>query len=87
MSELPSHGTGYAESEAFMDVVALFNTWDESGKAPDFTVAKQRLHDAFNLNELRNLEAITLTLRNLIDRELTLRGSDLEYKNSADSHH
>lgn len=86
-STLPSHNTGYMESEAFMDVVVLFNTFGIDGQAPDFTPIQQRLREGFNLSELRNLEAITLTLTNLIDAELTLRGSDPDYKHPDDPQH
>jgi hypothetical protein len=79
VSELPSHGTGFLESEAFIDVVALFGAWSDNGQAPDFTVVERRLHEQFNLSELRNLEVAARTLATLIDRELALRGSDPDY--------
>lgn len=86
-SELPSHGTGYMESEAFMDVVVLFNTFAVDGQAPDFTFIQKRLHDGFNLSELRNLDIIAKTLANLIDAELALRGSESDYKHFDDPQH
>lgn len=83
MSSLPSHGTGFAESEAFMDVVASFSNWTGSG-VPDFAVAQRRLHDLFNLRELRNLETVARALTLLVDEELALRGSDAGYKHPDD---
>ena len=73
MSALPDHKTGFMESEAFMDVLELFDQWQDDGAAPDFTIAQRRLHEAFNLNELRNLEVIAHVLVNLINAELSLR--------------
>ncbi len=78
MSDLPSHGTGFAESEVFMDVVASFGEWNGEG-SPDFAPTQRRLHDMFNLSELRNLETVTRVLTLLIDEELALRGSDPDY--------
>lgn len=86
-STLPSHGTGYMESEAFMDVVVLFNTFAVDGQAPDFTSIQRRLREGFNLSELRNLEAITFTLTKLINVELATRGSDPDYKHPDDPQH
>jgi hypothetical protein len=79
MSELPSHGTGWAESEVLLDVLTVFNGDWSDASPPDFTTVQRRLHESFDLRELRNLETATHALAALIDRELALRGSDPEY--------
>lgn len=71
--ELPSHGTGYAESEAFMDVVVLFADWMGDTHAPNFDDVRRRLRESFNDSELRNLDVVARTLVNLIEAELTQR--------------
>ena len=78
MTELPSHGTSWLESEALIDVIDVFNSDWSDAAPPDFTVVQRRLHEKFELAELRNLEMVARTLVTLIDNELALRGSDPE---------
>lgn len=87
MSDLPSHGTTWAESEAFMDVFTLFDQWQDGGPAPDFTTIRRRLHESFTLNELRNLEVVAQTFSALINVELATRGSESDYMHPADPTH
>ena len=70
-----------------MDVVVLFTNWMGDANPPDFSDIRRRLHESFNVNELRNLEVTAQTLLNLIDAELALRGSDSEYKHPDDPEH
>lgn len=77
MSELPSHGTGWAESEVLLDLMTLYNTFDASDESvPDFTTVQRRLRESFNLTELRSFELITRVMTGLIDLELSLRNGD-----------
>lgn len=72
---LPAHHTGWAETEALMDVIDIYNQWDGNG-TPDFTTAQKRLHASFTSTELRTLRTIADTLGRLIDYELTWRDHD-----------
>lgn len=72
MSELPSHGTGYAESEVFMDVVEIFDTWNGED-TPDFSPVAQRLRERFNDSELAKLETATHAFHMFITAEQARR--------------
>lgn len=71
-SRLPSHGTGWTETEVLMDVIELYDAWDGSG-SPDFSALQRRLREQFNDNELRTLETAVETLAKFIDDELSRR--------------
>jgi hypothetical protein len=71
MSELPSHGTGWTETEVLMDVITLFNEDQES--APDFTVVQRRLRENFTTTELSALDTVTTVLLRLVKFELAQR--------------
>lgn len=89
MSELPSHGTGWLESEALLDLVTLYDEWNEqdANTSPDFTLIQRRLRELFTLTELRKLELLTHVLAGLVGNELALRGTDSEYKHPSDPEH
>lgn len=89
MSTLPSHGTGWLESEVLLDLVTLYDEWNEqdTSTSPDFTLVQRRLRESFTLTELRKLELLTHVLTGLIGNELALRGSDFEHKHPSDPEH
>lgn len=72
MTKLPSHGTGWAETELVMDVVTLYDEWDgESTPNFDNVIARTR---TFQDNELRNLWLVLTALGSVITSELAHRG-------------
>lgn len=72
MSELPSYGTGWSESEVLMDVVTIYNTWNGEGEVNVDSV-RRRLREKFTDTELIALDAVVEMLGRLIDVELTSR--------------
>jgi len=68
VSELPSHGTGWSETEVLLDVVEVYNTWD-GNSTPDFSTAQERLRERFTTPELIALDAIAASLHQLIEAE------------------
>lgn len=74
MSDLPNHGTGWAESEVLLDLLTLYNSWEDSdASSPDFTQVQRRLRESFDLTSLRTLELITHILSGMVSQELTTR--------------
>jgi hypothetical protein len=71
MSELPSHGTGWTETEALMDIITLFN--EDQDSTPDFSAAQRRLRDSFTTTELSALDTVVTVLLQLVKFELAQR--------------
>lgn len=78
MSDLPNHGTGRAESEVLLDLLTLYNSWEDSDtSSPDFAPVQQRLRESFDVTALRTLELITHILSKMISQELATRDDSL----------
>lgn len=75
MSVPTNHGTGWSESEALMDVVEIYNSWDGNGQ-PDFSPVQRRLRESFTDNELLALETVVDTFAQFIATELWQRGNE-----------
>lgn len=69
MSELPSYGTGWSETEALMDTLTIYNAWDANAEAPDFSTVRQRLAEKFTDDELVALAAVVEALGHLVESE------------------
>jgi hypothetical protein len=88
MSELPSHGTDWAESEVLLDLITLYESWESSGDtAPDFTTVQQRLRESFDVTALRTLEILTRILIGLIGQELVTRSGEATAQSGTDANH
>lgn len=74
MSELPSHGTGWSETETLMDVVMIYNG-DENiiNGVPDFGTVQRRLREKFTNAELHAFDAIVTVLLQFVKLEITQR--------------
>lgn len=71
-SELTSYGTGWSETEALLDVVEVYDSWDGKSQ-PDFSPVQRRLRERFEDNELLTLETIVNTFAQFIAAELQRR--------------
>lgn len=72
MSELPSYGTGWTETELLMDVLTIYNSWNGEDQI-NFDTVRQRLSEKLTDGELVTLSSIVEAFGMLITNELARR--------------